>query len=178
MRGAFYFERTQKKILDKNHRNINTCRIHAAKPYCFDQQIIKITENLFMNSKNKNDKNNILKKYIICKYGSIAKFLKKEKFSPHYLETVLEKSDIFYEIGIGIKICAVLNIDAEKLFCHGKIVELKKSSHDNNDSATENLSLDDIIKAKYAGLSKDERKKVLDFADYIFEEGNGDNSPV
>jgi len=120
---------------------------------------------------NKNDKNNILKKYIIGKYGSTAKFIKKEKFPPHYLETVLQKNDIFYELGIGIKICSVLNIDAERLFCHNEIVELEIETPDNTD---ENLSLDDIIKEKYVNLDDIQRKKVLDFADYIFINGNGE----
>jgi len=114
-----------------------------------------------------NNKNEILRKYIIDKYGSIPKFLKKEKFSQYCLETVLQKNDIFYEIGIGIKICAALNIDAEELFCRNKIIEL-------NNGASENMSTDDIIKEKFADLDEDDRKKVLEFADYIFETGNGE----
>ncbi|MCL1858942.1 MAG: hypothetical protein FWF92_06875 [Oscillospiraceae bacterium] len=118
-----------------------------------------------------NNKNDVLKKYIITRYGSLSKFLKKEKFSPHHLEIVLHKNDIFYEIGIGIKICAVLNIDAERLFCHNEIIELNNDFQENNPE--ESLSLDEIIKEKYARLDEERRKKVLDFANYIYENGNG-----
>ena len=119
------------------------------------------------------NKNDILKKYIINKYGSIAKFLKKEQFSPNRLETVLQKNDIFHEISIGVKICAVLNIDAKMLFCHNKIIEKDKLKNGGRENPYENLSLDDIIKEKYANLSEEDRKKVLDFANYIFEIGDG-----
>ena len=123
------------------------------------------------------NKNDILKKYIIDKYGSVAKFIKKERFSSYHLETVFHKNDIFYEIGIAIKICAVLNIDAKMLFCHNEIIG-RDSIDDFEDTPAENLSLsvylDDIIKEKYAGLNKENRKKVLDYASYIFENGDGE----
>jgi len=118
--------------------------------------------------KNKND---ILKKYIINKYGSILKFLKKEKISPYYLETVLQKNDIFYEISIGVKVCSVLNIDANSLFCYEEILELPNNISQNT---AENLTVDDIIKEKYLNLNPEERKKVFDYANYIFENGIND----
>jgi len=121
----------------------------------------------FMN----NNKNDILKKYIIDKYGSIAKFLRKEKFPPYSLETVFQKNDIFYEMGIGINICRVLNIDAGKLFCHEEIVELGNGKSNDTGSS---FSMDDIIKEKYANLNADERKRVSDYTDYIFENGGGE----
>ena len=126
-----------------------------------------------------NNKNNILKKYIINKYGSISKFLKKEQFSPYHLETVLQKNDIFYEIGVGINICAVLNIDAKRLFCYNEIVEISPANEDKNEirenpDVKSDLSLDDIIKEKYADLNKENRKKVLDYANYILENGDSD----
>ena len=120
-----------------------------------------------------NNRNDILKKYIINKYGSIAKFLKKEKFPPGHLETILQKDDIFNEISMGLKICAALNIDAKKLFCHNEIVETDKLKSEAQKIQDENLSLDDIIKNKYAGLDEDNRKKTLEYANYIFENGNG-----
>jgi len=117
--------------------------------------------------------NDILKKYIIKKYGGITKFLKKEKFSPRYLEIMLQKNDVFYEIGIGVKVCAVLNIDAKRLFCDGEIVETDKLENGAGEKPNENLSIDDIIKEKYASLDEDNRKKALDYANYIFENGIG-----
>ena len=124
---------------------------------------------------NKNDRNNILKNYIIKRYGGIAKFLKKEKFPQCDLETVLQKNDIFYEIGIGLKICGFLNIDAERLFCHSEILELERFEEKPDENIIDlSLPLDDIIKEKYANLSDDDRKKVLEYADYIFETGNGE----
>ena len=131
-----------------------------------------------------NNHNNILKKYIIKKYGSMAKFLKKEQFSSYHLETVLQKNDVFYEMSIGIKICAVLNIDAKMLFCHNEIVEIseiietvetKTETKDNPEEKNSSTSpLDEIIKEKYAELNKENRKKVLDYASYILENGDGD----
>ena len=115
-------------------------------------------------------KNDILKKYILTKYGSVAKFVKKEKFSKQDLDTVFQKDEIFHEIGIGIKVCEVLNIDVEKLFCRNEIFILADNSAENS-VASENISLDDAIKEEYAKLSPDERKKALDFADLILENG-------
>ena len=115
-------------------------------------------------------KNDILKKYILIKYGSVANFVKKENFSKQDLETVFQKSDIFYEIGMGIKVCDGLSIDAEKLFCRNEILALDNGNAETPvDSA--NLSLDDAIKEEYAKLSPDERKKALDFANLILETG-------
>jgi len=113
--------------------------------------------------------NDILKDYIIKKYGSISKFLKKEKFSHQDLETVLQKKDIFREIGIAIKICRFLNIDTAKLFCRHEIFFLENEK--DNASEDLNKSSDDIIKEKYAKLNEEDRKKALDFADHIFENG-------
>ena len=115
-------------------------------------------------------KNDTLKKYILTRYGSVAKFVKKENFSKQDLETMFHKSDIFHEIGIGIKVCDGLNIDAEKLFCRNEILTL------NNENAETfvdfaGLSLDDAIKEEYAKLSPDERQKALDFANLILENG-------
>lgn len=111
--------------------------------------------------------NDILKKYIIDKYGSVSKFLKKEKFSPQDLNTMFYKQDIFHEIGIGINVCGFLNIDAVKLFCQNEIAVLENEK----DNASEDLkmSLDDTIKEKYAKLNADEQKRALDFANYILE---------
>ena len=119
------------------------------------------------------NKNDILKKYIINKYGSVGKFLKKTNFPPYQLETVLQKDDIFHEISIGVKICAFLNIDARRLFCGGEIVELDKPDDGGLENLYENLSVDELIKIKYLNLSEDDRKKAADFADYIFENGDG-----
>ena len=115
-------------------------------------------------------KNDTLKKYILTKYGSVSKFVKKENFSKQDLETVFQKNDIFYEIGIGIKVCGGLNIDAEKLFFRNEILVLENKIAEN---AVEliNISLDDAIKEEYAKLSPDERKKALDFANLILENG-------
>lgn len=101
--------------------------------------------------------NDILKKYIIDKYGNIPKFLKKENFSPQDLETVLHKKDVFHEVGIGIKICGFLNIDAEKLFCRNEIDVLEN----NKDKASEdlNMSLDDIIKKNMQNSAGKNAKK-------------------
>jgi len=120
-------------------------------------------------------KNDTLKKYILNKYGSVANFVKKENFSKQDLETVFQKSDIFYEIGIGIKVCGGLNIDAERLFCRNEILVLENESPENAVGPT-NLSLDDAIKEEYAKLSPDERQKALDFANLILE--NGVVSPI
>ena len=116
--------------------------------------------------------NVLLKQYILNKYGSIAKFLKKEKFSPQDLETVFNNNNIFHEMGMGIKICRALNIDAERLFCHNEIAALKSGSEENADGSL-NMPLDDIIKEKFALLSDEKRKKALDYADFIFENGDG-----
>jgi len=115
-------------------------------------------------------KNDTLKKYILSKYGSIARFVKKENFSKQDLETIFQKSDIFHEIGVGIKVCGVLNIDAEKLFCKNEIVILENSAARNTGEPA-NLSLDDAIKEAYAKLSPDERQNALGFADRILETG-------
>jgi len=111
-------------------------------------------------------KNDIMKKYIITKYGSISKFLRKEKFSPQYLEIMLDKKDVFHQIGIGIRVCGFLNINAVKLFCNNQIALTEKAEKEITDA---DLSLDEIIKQKYAELDKDKRKKVLDYANHIFE---------
>jgi hypothetical protein len=113
--------------------------------------------------------NDILREYIKEKYGSEYKFLKKEKFPPQDLELILDKKDIFYEIGIGIRVCDFLNIDAFKLFCRNEAA-IKENS--GKKDAGQNLSLDDRIKEKYAELSKDKQKKARDYADYIFENGD------
>jgi len=112
------------------------------------------------------NKNDILKKYIIDKYGSIVKFLKKEKFSPQDLETVLRKKDIFHEIGIGIKVCGFLNIDPVKLFCRQELIVLESTSGENTEVK---LSLDDTIKEKYASLNADEQKELLDYVEYMIQ---------
>jgi len=117
-------------------------------------------------------KNDTLKKYILTKYGSVAKFVKKENFSKQDLEIVFQKNDIFYEIGIGVKVCDVLNIDAEKLFCRNEILVLENDSVENAVELA-NLSLDDAIKEEYAKLSPDERQKALNFANLILENGVG-----
>ena len=111
-------------------------------------------------------KNDILKKYITDKYGSIVKFLKKEKFSPQDLETVLQKKDIFHEIGIGIKLCRFLNIGAVKLFCQKELL-IRENAGDEN--TNKNLSLDDVIKEKYANLNTDERQKLLAYVDHMIQ---------
>ena len=123
-----------------------------------------------------NNKSELLKNYIIKKYGSIPKFIKKEKFCPRQLETVLQKNGIFHEIGAAVKLCAFLNIDAERLFCRAEIVETDKTDKSGNDAKkdpADNLPLNDRIKEKYAKLTEADRKKVLDYANYIFENGNG-----
>jgi len=113
-----------------------------------------------------------LRKYILAKYGGFAKFSKKEHFSTQYLETILNKKDILYEIGVGLKVARALNIDAEKLFCYCEIVPLK--SENPEDSEEEQIKpIDDIIKEKYFTLTEEERKKALDYAEFIFETGSG-----
>lgn len=118
----------------------------------------------------KNNKNEILKEYIVNKYGGLTKFANKEKFSMQYLETVIDKKDIFHEIGIGIKVCEYLNIDAEKLFCENVIAVTENSEKDTADAYV-GKSLDDIIKEKYAKLSEENQKKALDFTEYILANG-------
>ena len=115
-------------------------------------------------------KNDVLKKYIIEKYGSIAKFMKKENFPQQYLDTIFRKADIFHEIGIAIKVCAVLDIDVEKLFCGGEIAEPETGAG----NTVENLSLDEAIKEKYVSLNEDAQRKALDYTDFILENGSGD----
>ena len=114
-------------------------------------------------------KNDVLKKYIRDKYGSTSKFLKKEKFSHQHLEIMLDKKDVFHEIGIAVKVCCFLGIDASKLFCEKIIASAEKDGNENPEPV---LSLDDMIKEKYAGLSKDKRKKILEYADYIYANGD------
>ena len=111
-------------------------------------------------------KNDVLKKYIISKYGSISKFLKKEKFPHQHLEIMLDKKDVFYAIGIGVKICGFLNIDAVKLFCENEIAAIESIEKKNADTKP---SLDDIIKEKYAKLDGEKQKKVIEYANYIFD---------
>ena len=113
--------------------------------------------------------NDILKKYIADKYGSISKFLKKENFSFQGFETALNKKDIFHEIAVGLRVCGYLKIDAAELFCNNEIVSTEPPN--NEDDKESKKSLDEIIKEKYAELSGDDRKKALDFADYIFKNG-------
>ena len=117
-------------------------------------------------------KSDILQKYIIDKYGSIAKFLKKEKFSRQELEIVFQKKEFFHELSIGVKICGVLNIDAVRLFCKNEIAVLENGK-EKELNETSNMSLDDIIKEKYSQLDEDDRKKALDYAEYIFKNGDG-----
>jgi len=122
--------------------------------------------------------NDIIKKYIADKYGSVNIFLKKQKFPQQRLETVLQKSGIFYEISIGIRVCGVLRIEAAELFCRNEIVPLKHNDTENTDTnknknPNKNISLDDAIKKKYARLSAANRKKVLDYADFVFENPAG-----
>ena len=113
----------------------------------------------------------ILKKYIADKYGSISKFLKKEKFSYQDLDTVFGRKYTFHEIAVGLAVCGYLKIDAAELFCHNEIVSSETEAENGENDKDSKKSLDDIIKEKYAGLSEDKRKKALDFADYIFENG-------
>lgn len=113
-------------------------------------------------------KNDALKEYVTRKYGSTAKFSKKEKYPMAHLEIMFEKKDIFHEISICIKLCDFLNIDAEKLFCDNKMPreEINKpKSADEYPSAP----LDDEIKEKYAKLNAAEREKTLNFVNYILE---------
>jgi len=114
-------------------------------------------------------KNDVLKKYIINKYGSVSKFLKKEKFPQQHLEIMLDKRDVFHQIGIGLKVCGFLNIDAAKLFCGNEIAAAETGGEKNQDADMSGWSIDEIIKEKYARLSEDERKKTLEYANDVFE---------
>ena len=116
-------------------------------------------------------KNNVLKDYIIQKYGSISKFACKENFSKQSLELLFQKKDFFYELGAVIKICGVLGIDPVKLFCGGEIASIEnKKTEEEFFSA---MPLDEIIRYKYAMLSEGDRQKTLEYADYILAIGDG-----
>jgi len=114
----------------------------------------------------KKNKNDVLKKYITEKYGCASKFLKKENFPQEHLELMLVKKEIFHGMGVGIKICGFLNIDAVKLFCENEIAAIESIEKKNADTKP---SLDDIIKEKYAKLDGEKQKKVIEYANYIFD---------
>ena len=117
------------------------------------------------------NKSAVLKKYIRDKYGSVHKFSKKEKFPQTDLEIMFDKKDVFHEIGIGVKMCGFLNIDAGRLFCKNEIAAAQNSRNNGANANFTKLSLDDTIKEKYARLDADKRKKILEYANYIFENG-------
>ena len=118
------------------------------------------------------NKNALLKNFIIEKYGSIPKFLKKEEFSGLDLETVFYKKNIFHEIGIGINLCKFLNFDVVRLFCHNEIVFIENIAP-KEFTEVKTIPADEIIKDNFVKLDAEKRKKVLEYADYLFEFGDG-----
>ena len=122
---------------------------------------------------SKTKKNSILKDFIITKYGSISKFTKKEQVPRGDVEIILYKDDIFNEMNMGMKVCNALDIDVEELFCRGNI-RIKTASqetglNDINNKAYENMSAEEIIKAKCLKLGREEQRKILDFINSILE---------
>jgi len=117
-------------------------------------------------------KGDILKKYIMDKYGSLSKFSKKEKYSPQHLEIMIEKKDVFHEISIGLRVCKFLKIDAGRLFCEKEIVSAENGKNGDEEERFAKLSLDDKIKEKYAELDEESQQKVLDYVEYIYENGD------
>ncbi|MCL2095821.1 MAG: hypothetical protein FWH10_02830 [Oscillospiraceae bacterium] len=117
----------------------------------------------------------VLKKYITDTYGSLAKFSRKESFSRQRLQIILEKKDVFHELSIGVRVCAYLNIDASSLFCENIITPALKNAEETPDkNVPAALPLNDRIKENYFELDGAQRQKVLDYADYIFENENAE----
>ena len=116
-------------------------------------------------------KNVVLENYIIETYGSVAKYLKKEKFPQQDLSVAVHKEDFFKKLVMGIKICGALKIDAAKLFCENEILVIKTEEEIKLEESL--MSTDKRVEAAFMRLGEEERRKVLDYAELIFEQGDG-----
>lgn len=70
--------------------------------------------------------NDVLYKYIVEKYGSIAAFSDYSGIPLIELNAILIKDNISTEIRSGFKLCKTLNVDIEELVFHGEIKELER----------------------------------------------------
>ena len=126
-------------------------------------------------------KNKMLRNHIMETYGTLARFRYKYKIPKHYTDIALEKKDFFHIIEIGLNLCSVLEIDPVKLFCEKEILVLTKEKTTDEilkDIETLYNSSDDIIKEQYILLSEEDRKKALEYADFLYEHGDGSGDIV
>jgi len=112
--------------------------------------------------------NDLLFKYIIQKYGSIAAFSDYSGIPLLELNAVLLKENLPIDIRSGLQLCKKLNIDAEKLVFGGEIEDISefKSSLGIWENADGAISVNEFHD-RYMRLSELEKKEVLDFVNKI-----------
>ena len=122
--------------------------------------------------------NDILYKYIVRKYGSIADFAEYSGISSLELNAILLKDNISIDIRSGLKLCKKLNIDAEKLVFNGEVKEINSGNFQNTNTNT-NIMMNNTentdggvmseneLHDRYMRLSELEKKEVLEFVNRI-----------
>ena len=124
--------------------------------------------------------NKVLYDYIVYKYGEVVNLSEISEISPIDLNAVLLKDNVSREIGIGLNLCHILNIDIEKMVFDTQIKEFKsgkfeyipekpkpdkKFKPDITNQSDE--SAKDEIYGKCVRLSEIEKKKVLEYIDSL-----------
>ena len=136
------------------------------------------------------DTNRILYDYIVARYGNVVDFSNDSGISLIDLNAVLLKDNISEEIGMGLELCDILNIDIEKMVSGNKINDLDggksvgvaeksgKSPKSNktgkagkSDKSDETAARCEIYK-KCVRLSEIEKKKILEYIESILNEKN------
>ena len=123
------------------------------------------------NIKNMN-LNRILYDYIVERYGSVVDFSDESGISLIDLNAVLLKENVFEEIGIGLNLCEILNIDVEEIVTNGEIKEREREKKGRENKRTVPGSagggktaknIKNEIYAKCMRLSELEKQMVLDY---------------
>jgi len=123
--------------------------------------------------------NKVLYDYIVKKYESVVNFSIESGISLIDLNAVLLKENISKEIGIGLHLCEILNIDIDELVFNGQIKELKRRKNIRNSDRFEkterfekfmeadNEEAKNEIYGKCMRLSENEKKAVLEYINAI-----------
>jgi len=119
--------------------------------------------------------NKILYEYILKKYGDVVNFAYMSGIPSIDLNAVLLKDNISTEIGMGLNLCKVLNIDIEKMVFNNQIKDFKHETSagilPKIDKADE-AKIKNEIYNKCMRLSEIEKKKVLEYICSISGEKN------
>ena len=114
------------------------------------------------------DANKVLYDYILDRYGSVVGFSEKSGISLIDLNAVLLKDNVSSEIGMGLKLCAILNIDPEELVSNGEVKEkTKEPSDEKNIYAPGSKTAKGEIYRKCMRLSELEKTKLLGHLEHI-----------